>query len=114
MYWHKSGESYCCQEKWIGCFGVQSYINLNFLERIEHIYGISNLITAVRCRRDRCCLERIFGCIFSTESPKLYSVKSMFGDIMHYQTWGYTYDNYIADLKKGTIPKNVIKVWTGR
>jgi len=101
-------------EKWFGCFGVQSYINLKFLENIEHIYGITKLISAVKCRKDRCCLERIFGCIFSTESPKLYLNKSLLGDIMKYQRWGYTYDDYINDLKKGTIPKGVVKVWTGR
>ena len=101
-------------QKWIGCFGVQSYINLNFLEGIESKYGITNLVHVVRCRSDRCCLERIFGCIFSTESPTLYKKKSMLGDIMKYQRWGYTYDEYMQHLKKGTVPGPIVKVWTGR
>jgi hypothetical protein len=102
-------------EKWLGCFGVQSYINLKFLERIENKYNITNLINSVKCRNDRCCLERIFGCIFSTESPKLYLKKSLLGDIMKYQTWGYSYHNYKNDLlNKGSVPKAVVKVWTGR
>ena len=101
-------------DKWHGCFGVQSYINLSFLEKIEQKYGISNLIFAVNCRADRCCLERIFGAIFFTEFPKLLQIKSLFGNIMTYQTWGYTFDEYMNDLKKGAIPRDVVKVWTGR
>ena len=100
-------------DKWYGCFGVQSYINLKFLERIDNIYGITNLIKVVNCRADRCCLERIFVCIFFTES-KITSRKSLLGNIMKYQKWGYTYEEYMADLKKGTIPRSIVKVWTGR
>jgi hypothetical protein len=33
---------------------------------------------------------------------------------MKYQKWGYSYNQYQADLKKGTIPKAIIKIWTGR
>jgi hypothetical protein len=91
-------------DKWFGCFGVQSYISLGFLERIEHKYG----------RIDRCCLERILGCIFFTEYQNIIRQKSLFGDIMKYQTWGYSYDEYMVDLKKGTIKAPVVKVWTGR
>ena len=100
-------------DKWYGCFGVQSYIKLKFLETIEHKYGITKLINAVNCRADRCCLERIFGCIFSTET-KITNRKSLLGNIMKYQKWGYTYDEYMVDLKKGTIPKSIVKIWTGR
>ena len=100
---------------WYGCFGVQSYINLNFLEKIENKYNITKLIKTVDCRTDRCCLERIFGCIFYLESPILKkSPKSLFGNIHKYQKWGYTYDMYLEDIKKGIIPKSVVKVWTGR
>jgi hypothetical protein len=102
------------RQKWIGCFGVQSYINLNFLERIELKYDITNLLNHVKCRTDRCCLERIFGCIFSLESPNLIKNPSLLGDIMKYQTWGYSYDDYMVDFKKGTVPRIVTKVWTGR
>ena len=101
-------------DKWYGCFGVQSYINIDFLQYIENKYGITNLISAVKCRSDRCCLERIFGIIFFTEYPKILGQKSLLGDIMKYQTWGYSYDEYIEYLKKGTKPRRVVKVWTGR
>jgi hypothetical protein len=101
-------------DKWYGCFGVQSYIKLEFLERMEAKYGITRLISSINCRADRCCLERIFGAIFFTESPKLFASKSLLGNIMTYQNWGYSFDEYMEDFKKGAIQRPVIKVWTGR
>lgn len=101
-------------DKWYGCFGVQSYINLGFLEQIENKYGITKLISEVNCRKDRCSLERIFGVIFFTESPKLLNQKSLFGDIIKYEKWGYSYDEYMVNFKKGIIPRAIVKVWTGR
>ena len=101
--------------KWYGCFGCQSYINHNFLLHIENKYNISALTKVIKNRPDRCCLERIMGCIFFTESPKIQTTKSLFGNIMTYHVWArYTYEMYDTDLKKGTIPRAVIKVWTGR
>jgi len=100
--------------KWYGCFGVQCYINLNFLEHLEKKYNLTKLILAVNSRKDRCCLERIFGLIFCLESPNVINIKSLFGNIMTYQKWGYTFNEYINDLKNKNIPKQIIKVWTGR
>jgi hypothetical protein len=100
--------------KWIGCFGAQCYINLTFLQTIQAKYNIENLIKAVTCRPDRCSLERIFGVIFCIESSRLISRKSLLGNIMTYQQWGYSFDQYMTDLKKGTLPRSTIKVWTGR
>jgi hypothetical protein len=102
------------KQNWYGCFGVQSYINRNFLLEIEQKYSITNMISQVTCRTDRCCLERIMGCIFFMENKNISQKKSLFGDIMKYQTWGYTFDIYMENLKKGTIPKSIVKVWTGR
>ena len=46
---------------------------------------------------------------------KIQTTKSLFGNIMTYHVWArYTYEMYKTDLKKGTIPRSVIKVWTGR
>ena len=101
--------------KWYGCFGCQSYINHNFLLHIENKYNISALTKVILNRADRCCLERILGCIFFTESPKIKTIKSLFGNIRCYPLSGrYTYDMYDTDLKKGTIKKGVVKVWSGR
>ena len=102
------------KQNWYGCFGVQSYIKREFLLELETKYGITNMIPQITCRADRCCLERIMGCIFFTENQKISGKKSLFGNIMKYQTWGYTFDEYIANFKNGNIPKNVVKIWTGR
>lgn len=100
--------------KWYGCFGGQSFINHNFLQEIECKYRITNMISAVKCRDDRCSLERILGCIFFTENQKILNKKSIFGNIMKYQKWGYSYENYREDFKNRKIPRVVVKVWTGR
>ena len=99
--------------KWYGCFGVQSYINHEFLLYLENKYKITNLIACVLCRADRCCLERIFGCIFFTENPKILNQKALLGNIMKYDKWGDTYDDYITNIKTQKN-KSVVKVWTGR
>jgi len=100
--------------KWYGCFGCQSFINHNFLTYIEEKYCITNLISQVKCRPDRCCLERIMGCIFFTENEKIIHTKSLLGDIMLYQKFDYSYDKYENNIKSKKIPRPIIKVWTGR
>jgi hypothetical protein len=101
--------------KWYGCFGCQSYINHKFLLHIENKYNISNLTKVIINRPDRCCLERIMGCIFSTECYKIKTSKSLLGNICNYPLTGkYNYNMYDSDFKKGTIPRNVVKIWTGR
>lgn len=101
-------------DKWYGCFGVQSYINYDFLAYITNKYNLFNLLNVIKNRLDRCCLERIFGIIFALESPSVVNTKSLFGDIFTYQKWGYTYENYIKNIKEKKIPKYVVKIWTGR
>jgi hypothetical protein len=101
-------------QKWRGVFGVQSYINYDFLKYLDIKYGITNLINVVSCRADRCCLERIFGCLFSIEYKPLTKIKSLLGSISTYQQWGYSYETYEEDISKKRLPKYVIKVWTGR
>lgn len=101
-------------DKWYGCFGLQSYINLVFLTSIANKYHLFHLLKVVNCRADRCCLERIFGVIFTTEYPMLLNCKSLFGDIFHYQKWGYSYDQYKQDIEHKRLPKYIVKIWTGR
>lgn len=97
------------------CFGVQSFISLNFLMQIEKKYNISNLVNAVHCRKDRCGLERIMGLIFCLENRSLSKIGSLFGDIFnHPRHFSYTYDNYINDFNRKKVPAMFVKVWTGR
>ena len=101
--------------KWYGCFGCQAYINHGFLVRLEKTYGISSLVDTVKTRPDRCCLERILGCLFSRENPRVGINKGLFGSIFkHYRGFEYSFDAYMADLKQGKVPACAVKVWTGR
>lgn len=102
--------------EWFGCFGVQSYINHAFLVRIVKKYDLFTLLNKVKSRSDRCCLERIFGCIFNFESRYTKKYKSMFGNIHTYNgAFDYTYHKYQYDLIiNKRLPKGIIKVWTGR
>lgn len=102
--------------EWAGCFGVQSYINHNFLLKITDKYNLFALLEKVKTRPDRCCLERIFGIIFNLESKITKKQKSLFGNIHHYNSgFDYTFDKYKYDLTvRKKLPKSIIKVWTGR
>lgn len=102
--------------EWAGCFGVQSYLNHNFLQKIAEKYNLFALLEKVKTRPDRCCLERIFGIIFNLESKITKKQKSLFGNIHDYNNgFDYTFDKYKYDLTvRKKIPKSIIKVWTGR
>ena len=41
--------------KWYGCFGVQCFINRDFLLHLQNKYSITNLIDSVHNRKDRQC-----------------------------------------------------------
>jgi len=99
---------------WDGCFGVQSLISHGFVSLLQNKYNIFNMIPRVTCRADRCSLERIMSILFFQEYTKLQTVHSLFGDIFRYQNFGYSYESYQNDLKKGVVPRYVVKVWTGR
>uniref|UniRef100_A0A6C0DK35 Glycosyltransferase n=1 Tax=viral metagenome TaxID=1070528 RepID=A0A6C0DK35_9ZZZZ len=103
-------------QKWHGCFGVQSFISHSFLVYIFNKYNLNSLINKVHSRPDRMCLERIFGLIFSLESPFTRKVKSLLGSIHSYKNnFSYTFEDYKRDLlvnKK--LPEAVIKIWSGR
>ena len=97
------------------CFGVQSYINLNFLEMLESKYGITNLISVINSRKDRCGLERIMGLLFNQECPLLKVKSSLFGNILnHHKSFHYNYDEYINDFNNKKACGSFVKVWTGR
>jgi len=97
------------------CFGVQTYINLGFLQLLQNKYNVSNLVNVIHNRTDRCGLERIMGLLFCEEYPKLKYVRSFFGDILSQpRAFSYNYDDYNNDLKKRKVINAFVKVWTGR
>ena len=103
------------EQKFNLCFGGQCYINHSFLSNLERKYHISNLVNAITCRTDRCGLERILGLLFNNEFKQLSKIKSFYGDIRsHHLSFGYNFDNYLADFRNNIIHGTLVKVWTGR
>lgn len=97
------------------CFGCQTFIKLELLELLERKYKITNLLSVIRNRSDRCALERVMGLLFCQESPKLTKLNSLFGDILtKYRSQIYNFDEYMCDLKNNKLRYPFIKVWTGR
>jgi len=102
------------KKKWYGCFGVQSVINYNFLNFLNRRHNIFNMLNAVTCKTDRCCLERIMGLLFHTHFNKLNNNCSLFGNIITYTKWGCSFDEYQQKIQECKIDRPVVKVWTGR
>ena len=102
------------KEKWYGCYGVQSFIEFNFLEKIANKYNIFCLLEYIKTRDLRMNFERIFGLICMYENKNM-GEPSIFGIIHHYVHWGYLYSSYLEDKKTDKL-KNypIIKVWSGR
>ena len=108
----ESGFEMSLGKKWLGCFGVQSFINHAFLSKLQQKYNLFRLLECVRNRPDRCCLERIMGVLFFLEEPNLTG--SLFGDILKYSP-KITYQQHRTHMQKyksSHLP--YIKVWSGR
>jgi len=100
---------------WKGCFGVQAYIQYDFLTSIQEKYNIFSLLSVVKTRKDRCCLERIMATIFYLEFKELIKINSILGDIYQYFRWNYSFDDYMKDINSGRRPNiPLVKVWSGR
>jgi|LauGreSuBDMM15SN_2_FD.fasta_scaffold29811_1 hypothetical protein len=100
---------------WRGCFGVQCFINRDFLIGLENKYKLSNLLTIVKTRLDRCCLERIMGIVFFIEYLREMRIQSLLGDIKTYCKWGYSYLEHKENMRNKKIPRlSIVKVWSGR
>jgi hypothetical protein len=104
--------------KWFGCFGVQSVIDYSFLCQLQKKYDLFQMLHTVRCRKDRCCLERIMGYLFCIEYPALLKKPSLWGPIFTYMKWGYSFEEYKSNRyhsHRYSISKlPMVKVWTGR
>ena len=97
------------------CFGGMCFIKHDFLMNLENKYKLSNLVKAVKCRTDRCAMERILGVLFTIEYGSFKSIKSLYGEIFNqYRAFNYNYDDYIRDFKNKQIHSAIVKVWSGR
>ena len=104
------------KDKWMGCYGVQSVIEYNFLKHIWDKYNLTKLVEYINTRDLRMDFERIFGLICNYEN-KNSNDPSIYGIIHHYIHWGYTYDSYLKDKYQNSNKLDhldIIKVWSGR
>jgi hypothetical protein len=100
---------------WKGCFGVMSVITFDFLNDMNIIFNIVNLIECTVSREDRMCLERIFAVLFTVCNQKNnIKTKSLFGDIHSHRTCGQNYETYQSKKINNQITLPIEKVWTGR
>jgi hypothetical protein len=103
------------KSKFICCFGAQLFIQYRLLAHIEAKYQLSNLVHVIHCRIDRCAFERILGALITLEYPGLIKFPSLLGNIQLSGDWGYTFEDYQRDFyQHKKLPRNIIKVWTGR
>lgn len=103
------------KKEWYGCFGIQSIISLDFINKIYNKYNFDKLLEYIDERPKRMNFERIFSVICTYEHNKLYQQPSLYGIIHHYIHWGYNYESYEDDIKNKRIEHlPLIKIWNGR
>lgn len=84
---------------WYGCMGCLTAMNLNFLQKLQEKYTITNLIPLVNNQTDAIAFERVLAVLCYTEHPELATDPSFEGDIRN-MDWGYTWDDYIQNPRK--------------
>ena len=103
------------KDDWYGCYGLQSVIEYNFLNKIVNKYDIFILLKDISTRDSRMHIERVLAVIFTNECSELKTNPSIYGIIHHYIHWGYSYESYLEDrLTEKNKNLDIIKVWCGR
>jgi hypothetical protein len=106
---------YYKKDEWYGCYGLQTYIDYNFLDSIVKKYDLFILLKYINNRQLRMNLERVLSVIFSNEYEPLRKDPSIYGIIHHYIHWGYLFENYNDDKKNKKLENyDLLKVWSGR
>lgn len=100
-------------KKWYGCFGCQSIIEYSFLQKVEETYSLFRLIHKIDNRQKRMNFERILSVICTCIYTDLYKNKSIYGNIIEYQEWGFTFKNY-QKCQDSLQDYDIIKTWHGR
>lgn len=109
---------------WYGCFGSQSVITLDFLDRLVEKYNLFELFKVLNCKLDRMHLESVFGvlCCYESDELKRKALSrvdfAVFDRITVRKTtpqWGYTYDEYMRDKDTGILDDfPFVKTWNYR
>jgi len=112
--------------KFNGCFGAMSIITYDYLNEINNIFKIGELLPHVTSRISRCAFERVFSFLLIYKHNRgdvanggsMWNSRgnikhlSLLGDIIKYCKWGITFDEYIKYRHTMKLP--IVKVWTGR
>ena len=94
---------------WKGCFGGMAIIDYEYLSFVNNNYNISNLLSCVLTRYNRCSFERVIACLLQM----FYKEKTLLCNIKKYCNWGITFEQiYKNPTKYKNLP--ILKVWTGR
>ena len=99
-------------QKWNGCFGVQTIIKYEFIERLEKEFNIFKLLENIDNRQKRMNFERIFSVLCTLLNEDLFNQKSIYGNIKKYIKWEYTFEEYLNQIEN--IDLDLIKTWNGR
>ena len=104
-------------EKWRGCFGGASIVDLTKLEYLEEEYGIfTSLALVLKTRKDRETFERLLGIVLYYEGM-MDNDCSNFGDILSYPETFNPQNNMETSsyiLGQRGYDTAIIKVWRGR
>ena len=101
-------EFYYSKEKWKGCFGAMSIINLNYLTSIFNKFNyIDVFIKNVNSRERRMAFERLVALLLTYYDNSKMSIN---GNIQKNLKWGIDYKSYILKLDKNKMEK----IWLGR
>lgn len=104
---------YYNKQKWYGCFGVSSLINIHFLNKLFEEFNLENVINNVNCREHREAMERIFALLCFLLDNSLIHNPSLFGNILTNYKYSYSinWHHYLKGYRD-LCPIN--KVWSGR
>lgn len=102
------------KNKWISCFGTMTFMHREYICHLQDKYNFFNLLGCVKCREDRCCLERVLGVLCCYTSPYIYYKPPLLGDIHEqlksYRLWAYhnCFKEYLEDKKDNKLTEYII------
>ena len=96
--------------KWVGCFGIMSTIEYEFLHNINLKYNFFYLLKYITNRSERMNLERVFAVLCFTENN---NTCTYLNNIFKY-TKKRRFSKALIKNKKLLPNLPIIKVWTGR
>ena len=108
--YHEYARLFHVPEEWSGCFGAMAIVRWDFLDSINQQENLfANWLPFVRSREVRYGIERAFALVLTKYYP---DIRTMFGSIYDYCTWGLTFNDYLTNPDVSKRP--LVKVWSSR